>query len=136
MGLTVNKQNKAFGIDIDKLYLRLAVTINFDGKVDIMTRCYASKDAYKDNPDNDFRVDGIQRLYRYTELDITDALAFAHNKITDELTNDVTETRTYTTHDSKGNETIQEDIIVVKEKFTNLNNVTNDYNSGIKGGAK
>ena len=99
------------GINLDGLYLRFRIWHHHSGKVDVFVHCYASREAYDENIDNTFAVEGVASHYQY-DYDYfanPDLLGFVHDKITQELTTEVTEEK-----------------VVIKQKFCELAEIVNE----------
>ena len=129
MGLTIRKKISAMGLDLDQVYSRLLIRYYFTGNVvDVWVQTYASKEAFKENINNDFEVEGISRQYQFRydrDRDGVDILKFCHDKIKEELTTDVTEERMYTSVvDGKEKTEVKE--VVIKERFCEPEEIEDD----------
>lgn len=121
MGLKINKQVNAMGFQLNQLYCRLHLRYYFTGnKVEVWAQNYASKEAFKENINNSFLVDGIRMQYQFDydrDLDGSDILLFCHEKIKKQLTTDITEEREVTVENSEGKQSKEVKTTVIKEKF-------------------
>ena len=117
------------GLDLNKVYSRLLIRYYFTGDViDVWVQTYASKEAFDENINNDFEVEGIKRQYQFRydrDRDGVDILKFCHDKIKEELTTDVTEERMYTSV-VDGKEKTEVQTVVIKEKFCEPEEIEDD----------
>ena len=121
------------GLDLDLIYSRLLIRHYYTGNViDVWVQTYASKEAFKENVNNSFEVEGIKRQYQFKydrDRDGVDVLKFCHEKIKEELTTDVTEERLFTTI-VDGEEKTEVQKVVIKEKFCEPEEIEDDLENG------
>lgn len=106
------------GLDLNRVYFRLLIRYYYTGNIiDVWVQSYASKEAFKENINNSFEVEGIQRQYQFKydrDRDGVDVLKFCHEKIKEDLTTDVTEGK-----------------VVIKEKFCTEEEITDDISKDV-----
>ena len=89
MALNITKDLSVRGITIPEVYVRLIVRVNGEGdQVRVQSLCYASKLAFQTNPNGGFQLPEIPRYSHFVynrETDGTDAVGFAHSKLTETL---------------------------------------------------
>jgi len=120
MALIINKQVTLYDeLVIDSFYIRLYFRFSLDGKsLHITYFPYLSKESFEANADNIVRFSF--NLDRSTDLTIgynrekdgVDILNVVHEAIKKSLSTDITQE-------------IDEEIVVVREKFTDAANITN-----------
>lgn len=111
------------GLDLNQVYCRLHLRYYFTGdKVDVWAQTYASKQAFEENINNSFEVDGISRQYQFDydrERDGADIMLYCHEQIKGLLTTDVTEQQEFEMIDEKSEKYKEIREVIVKEKFAN-----------------
>jgi len=132
MALIINKQVTLYDeLVIDSFYVRLYFRSSLDGKsLHITYFPYLSKESFKANADNNIKFSF--NLNRGTDLTIdydrkkdgVDILNIVHEAIKKSLSTDITEEVDTGEVDEHGNPIIE--IVVVREKFTDVGNITND----------
>jgi hypothetical protein len=97
MALLIEKNVKVLGnIDLSQLYLRLTISYGPDGKnIMVNVDAFDSDNSYSLNPyGNKIIINGVTQPYDFSydrETDGSDILAYAHNKISEYLSTDITE---------------------------------------------
>jgi hypothetical protein len=134
MALIITKPiNIIGGIEISKLYVRLFVTLNYEGnEIYVNTESYISKEAFNNGKNNVINVAGIpnSKAFKYDrKINGSDILMFAHKKIKEYITTDETtknllidsSTGDYLT-DELGNVLVEQ--VVSNPKFASENQVS------------
>lgn len=135
MALILNKQVTLYDeLVIHNFYVRLYFRFSLDGKsLHITYFTYLSKESFKANPDNNIKFSF--NLNRGTDLTIdydrekdgVDILMLVTEAIKKSLSTDIT--KEVDTGEVDENEKPITEIVVVREKFTDVANITNDLSA-------